>query len=64
MGRLSKAEQDQIVVDLAVGVESLDDDEFEELYDQLDVKHQIEVDQNLREFANGAVGSDTWDSDD
>jgi hypothetical protein len=33
MGKLSKAEQGQIVVDLAIELESLDEDEFSALYD-------------------------------
>lgn len=64
MSGLSKAEQDQIVVDLAVDVETLTEEEFDEQYDQLDADHQSQVDQNVREFADNAVGSETWDSDD
>ncbi len=60
---LSKDEQDQIVVDLAVGIETLSEEEFEELYNQLDVDHQMEVDQDIREFADNAVGDEHWDSD-
>jgi hypothetical protein len=43
-GRLTKAQQDGIVVELAVGLESLSEEEFEDLYGQLDVEHQMEVD--------------------
>jgi len=64
MSNLSSDEQDQIVVDLAVDVETLSDEEFEDLYDQLDVDHQMQVDDNLVEFANNAVGDEHWDSDD
>lgn len=60
---LSKDEQDQIVVDLAVGIETLSEEEFEDLYNQLDVDHQMEVDQDVREFADSAVGDEHWDSD-
>jgi hypothetical protein len=61
--RLSKAEQGEIVTQLAVNIESLTEDEFQELYDQLDVDHQIEVNGNVREFADRAVGDEHWDSD-
>lgn len=60
---LSKDEQDQIVVDLAVGVETLSEEEFDDLYQQLDVDHRMEVDQDIREFADNAVGDEHWDSD-
>lgn len=63
MTKLSKAEQDQIVVELAVGVETLPQEEFDDLYQQLDVDHQIEADQNLRNFADTAVGDPNWDAD-
>ena len=61
--RLSKAEQDDIVGQLAVEVETLTWEEFEELYDQLDIEHKMEADENLREFVDNAVGSEHWDSD-
>lgn len=64
MSDLSDIEQEQIVVDLAVGVETLSEEEFDDLYGQLDVDHQMQVDENLREFANNAVGDEHWDSDD
>lgn len=63
MDDFSEAEQEQIVVELAVGVETLSE-EFDDLYSQLDVNHQMQVDENLQEFANNAVGDEHWDSDD
>lgn len=60
---LSKDEQDQIVVDLAVGIETLSEEEFDDLYQQLDVDHKMDVDQDIREFADNAVGDEHWDSD-
>lgn len=62
--RLSKAQQDGIVVDLVTGLETLDEGEFDDLYEQLDADHQSEVDRSVREFADNAVGSEHWDSDD
>ena len=63
MGKLSKRDQDQIVVQLAVNIETLSEEEFDELYDQLDVDHQMEVDADVRQFADNAVGDEHWDSD-
>jgi hypothetical protein len=44
-------------------MESLGEEEFDDLYDQLDAKHQMEVDQSVRDFADNAIGSEHWDSD-
>jgi ribosomal protein S13 len=63
MTKLSKAAQDDIVVELAVRVETLTEEEFDDLFDQLDAEHQVEVRQNVREFADRAVGTEHWDSD-
>lgn len=60
---LSRHEQDQIVVNLVVGIETLDEEEFEGLYAQLDFDHRGEVDQSIREFADNAIGDEHWDSD-
>jgi hypothetical protein len=62
--RVSKAGQDDIVAELTGGFDTFDDpQEFEDLYDQLDSDHRVEVDQSLREFADSAVGDEHWDSD-
>jgi len=60
---LSEDEQDAIVAELAVNGETLSEEEFERLYRQLDVGHQIQVNDNAREFADNAVGDEHWDSD-
>ncbi|MEV7011980.1 hypothetical protein [Streptosporangium sp. NPDC051022] len=60
---LSEDEQDAIVTELAVNVETLSEEEFEHLYRQLDIDHRIQVNDNVREFANNAVGDEHWDSD-
>ena len=55
---LSQREQAEIVDKLISSVH--EGEEFDEgLYDQLDVSHQTEVDDAIREYANAAVGSDT-----
>lgn len=56
-------DEDEIVVELIGNMETMDTDVFEKLYGRLDVDHQIEVDESIREFANNAVGCDYWDSD-
>ena len=59
---LSDKEQAKIVKKLISIVN--DEEEFDEdLYDQLDAFHQMQVDDAIKEYANAAVGSDTWDSD-
>lgn len=63
MGRLSNTEQNEIVNQLGAGLESLSEEEFDALYAQLDSNHQVEVNQEIREFADNAVGSEHWDSD-
>lgn len=58
---LSYDEQEELVVILSTSIETMPEDEFEASYQQLDRDHQWEVDDAIREFANNAVGSDTWD---
>lgn len=60
---LSQDEQDDIVNRIGAGVETMDSDEIEELYAQLDVNHKMQVDDSIREFADNAVGDEHWDSD-
>ncbi|WP_377888868.1 hypothetical protein [Alkalihalobacillus sp. R86527] len=63
--KLSKKEQDEIVEKLIASLDVLDINEEidQQLYDQLDANHQQQVDDAIREFADAAIGSDTWDSD-
>lgn len=61
---LSKDQQDAIVVDLSVNISALSEEEFEDLYRQLDAEHQLQVDADVRRFADDAVGDEHWDSDD
>ena len=62
--QLSNNEQDEIVVQLTTNLGGMiEDDEFEALFEQLDVDHRLEVNDAIREFANNAVGSDHWESD-
>ncbi|ADU31321.1 hypothetical protein [Evansella cellulosilytica] len=62
---LSKKEQEKIVEKLISSLDEMgpEDELDEELYDQLDSDHQQQVDDAIREFADAAIGSDTWDSD-
>ena len=45
-------------------MDTLEEDEYDELYDQLDRDHKGEVDEAAREFAANAIGDEHWDSDD
>ena len=60
---LSEAEQDNLVVELAVNVETYSEVEFEDRYNQLDTEHKAQVNADVREFADNAVGDEHWDSD-
>ncbi|MFF9787157.1 hypothetical protein [Streptomyces nigrescens] len=60
---LTQDEQDCIVVELTTDIESLTEEKLDDLYNQLDTDHQTEVDLAIREFADNAVGSEHWDSD-
>ncbi len=60
---LSEAEQDNLVVELAVNIETFTEEEFEERYNQLDNLHKAQVNADVREFADNAVGDEHWDSD-
>lgn len=65
MGRRSREQiyQDQLTDEITANLETMDSDEFESKYQELDVDHQIVVDEAIRRFANAAVGVDYWDSD-
>ena len=60
---LSLDEQDTIVGELIEGIEILEEDEFDALYNQLDFGHRDQVDVAIRQFADNAVGDEHWDSD-
>ncbi len=63
MTKPSKAAQDQIVEQLVDGIETSSEEEFDDLYKELDADHQMEVRAYIREFADTAVGDPNWDSD-
>lgn len=60
---LPDVEQDEIVGALTTDIGHLTEEEFEDLYNQLDSEHQIEVNDAIRKFADDAVGDEHWDSD-
>lgn len=51
------------VVELACGIETMDEDEYMEKYNSLPAKYQRQVDANELDFADNAVGSKSWRSD-
>jgi hypothetical protein len=57
-------QQEEIVGRLITEVETLDEDEWQSLYDQLDVDHQIQASDDLAEWADDAVGHPSWRSGD
>ena len=66
MENFDEMSQEEIVVELCTNIDTSEytDDEWDEMYDKLDDEHRAEVDDSLREFANGAVGDDHWNDDD
>ena len=44
-------------------LEELDEEEFDRIYNQLNIHDQDEVDYAVREFADQAIGDEHWDSD-
>lgn len=59
--RLTEDQLDSIVMDLTTDIGSLSEEEFDGLYNQLDVDRQMEVDSAIRRFADNAVGDENWD---
>lgn len=56
--------QGRITRKLIREMETMDRDTFDEYYEQLDWEHQMKVDDAAEQFANNAIGSEYWDSDD
>lgn len=54
---------EETVMELITGMETMDSDEFFEKYNELDDDDRIAVDDALRDFAANAIGDDHWDSD-
>lgn len=63
MKKERRYEMEDIVVELCCNIETMDEDEFEEKYNSLTSKYQKEVDAACLEFADNAVGSESWRSD-
>ena len=63
MPKLSRLEQEELVVELICGMETMDEDEWEEKYDMLSPRNQAKVDEATLDFADSAVGSSSWRSD-
>lgn len=58
--RKQKKNADKLIDEM----ETMDENDFDYLYNQLDADYQLYVDRAVREFADAAVGSEHWDSDD
>jgi hypothetical protein len=58
--KLTKTIQKQIVEDLIVGMETMEEEEFDGLYNQLDAGYQIKVDEATEKFACGACGNPAY----
>lgn len=60
---VSNSKQKEIVAKIMNEIEIMDEKEFEALYNQLDIDHQMFVDGAIRKFADFAVDSEHGDSD-
>ena len=63
MPKLSRWEQEEVVMDLICGFDTMDEDEFEEKYEMLSERNKQRVDDAALEFADNAIGSTSWRSD-
>lgn len=54
----------ETVMELITNMETMDSDEFEEKFNQLDEDDQMVVRDAIRDFADNAIGDEHWDSDD
>jgi hypothetical protein len=62
MARLSKAEQDNMVVDMTVSMDGdYDEEQFEADYEKLDDRHKAQIDDAAKQFETDAVGSELDD---
>lgn len=49
-----------MVVELACGMETMDEDEYQEKFDSFPEEYQEQVRANELEFADGAIGNKSW----
>ena len=61
--KMRKCEQEEMVVELLCGIETMDEDEWEGKYNLLSPEYQERVYEGTLQFANDAIGSDMWRSD-
>lgn len=61
--KLPKYKQREILDELIDKADSLEYDEWEERYDQLDEEHQREYDDFAEQYATHAIGDEHWNSD-
>lgn len=52
-----------LVMELITSLETMDEDEFDEKFEQLDDYDQMVVQDAIRDFADNAIGDEHWDSD-
>jgi hypothetical protein len=62
-GEPGEGEHQDLVDQLTDFEEPMDDDEWEELYEQLDPNEKAEVDEAVQDFADNAVGHPSWRTD-
>lgn len=60
---LSPEEQDEVVNDIVSRFGGLDDEELDGAFEKLDAKHAADLSQEVRDYADNAIGDPNWDSD-
>lgn len=58
--RESNYDQYSTLMELREGIETMDSDEFMEKYNSLSEEYQEAIDEDLDNFASGALGDDNW----
>jgi hypothetical protein len=61
--KLSKLELEELVGELICSMETMDADEYEEKKNSLPPKYQRQLEEAALEFADNAVGHESWRSD-
>ena len=64
MKKLSRVQQEQMIIDVMCRIEEISDDELDEIYDELDDEYRDKLDDEIRQFADNAVGDPSWRCDD
>ena len=57
------SDQYEILMELRENMETMDSEEFEDKFESLDAEFQSALSDDIRDFADNAIGDEHWDSD-